>query len=295
MSEYRTYGGWHARAVTGRRMSSHRAGMFATGASRPEAAGSLPRAMILVRAIARAGRRGATLADLAAQTGLPRPTIHRVLDVLERNEWVERDPVSKAFFLGQELLCLGYGAALRHPVERIAAPILARLARDTGQTIYLSVRSGYDAVCIARHEGVAPVQTVAQYVGARLPLGHGAGSLALLAALSPDEAEEVIAFNLPRYRAANPGFDEHVFRGTLADTRERGFASHHGLHVRGLSGLGVAVGAPPQPLAAISTAFVTDWLNEDDQRQLAAHIRDAAGELARRLGLERQQPEKRNA
>ena len=251
---------------------------------RAESVGSLPRAMVLVRAIARAGRQGATMAELVARTGLPRPTVHRVLDVLQQNDWVERDLASKAFFLGRELMCLGYGAALRHPVERAAAPILTRLAQDTGQVIYLSVRSGFDAVCVARHEGAAPVQTVAQYVGARLPLGHGAGSLAFLAALPSGEAEEVIAFNLPRYRAANPAFDEAVFRRALAETRERGFARHHGLHVRGLSGIGVAFGAP-HPLAAVSTAFVTDWLGEAEQHGLATRIRDAARTLAQALDM----------
>lgn len=250
-----------------------------------EPAGSLPRAMVLIRAIARAGRRGATVSRIVAATDLPRPTVHRVLDVLEQQDWVERDPKTKAYFLGRELMCLGICASQRHPVEAVAGPILAMLAEETRQTIYLSVRSGFDAVCVARHEGAAPVQTVAQYVGARFPLGHGAGSLALLAALPLHEAEVVIAHNLARYRPVNPRFDEAAFRAALDEARALGFARHHGLHVRGLSGIGIAVGGGERPVAAISSAFVTEWLCEEDQHGLATCMHRAARALARALGL----------
>jgi DNA-binding IclR family transcriptional regulator len=213
-----------------------------------------------------------------------------VIEVLENQGWVERDQRSKAFFLGRELMCLGYAAAQRHPIERIAEPHLARLAQETRQTIYLSVRSGFDAVCMARQEGGSPVQTVAQYVGARLPLGHGAGSLAFLAALPPEDAEEVITHNLSRYRKLNPAFEEAAFRRALDRARALGYARHHGLHVRGLSGIGIALGGDA-PVAAISSAFVTDWLSEADQQCLANAMQDTARALARALGLTQERKE----
>ena len=57
-------------------------------------AGSLHRARLLVTTIARGSRRGSLLTELVARTGLPRPTIHRVLDMLIDMGWVERDPVT---------------------------------------------------------------------------------------------------------------------------------------------------------------------------------------------------------
>lgn len=81
-----------------------------------DAAGSLNRAALLVRAIARGGAEGAGLADLVAATQLPRPTVHRVLDMLGEIGWVERDAVSRRFFLWQQIHALCIVAAARHPI-----------------------------------------------------------------------------------------------------------------------------------------------------------------------------------
>jgi DNA-binding IclR family transcriptional regulator len=54
------------------------------------------------------------------------------------------------------------------------------------------VRSGYDAVCIARVQGTYPIQTPAVPIGSRQPLGVNSGGLALLSALSEREVEEII-------------------------------------------------------------------------------------------------------
>ncbi|MDP3578036.1 helix-turn-helix domain-containing protein, partial [Methyloversatilis sp.] len=77
-----------------------------TAAPRGEAdeapAGSLHSARLLVTTIARGSRRGRLMIELVARTGLPRPTIHRVLDTLIDMGWVERDPVTLRFNLGRD-------------------------------------------------------------------------------------------------------------------------------------------------------------------------------------------------
>lgn len=254
-----------------------------------DAAGSLNRAALLVRAIARGGAEGAGLADLVAATQLPRPTVHRVLDMLGEIGWVERDAVSRRFFLGQQIHALGIVAAARHPIERAAAAELAGLVEDIGQTVYLSIRSGLDAVCAARQESSARIQTLVLKVGSQVPIGRGAGSMALLAALPPQEAETIVAANLGRYRAEHADFDEPVFRAALEEARGRGFASHDSLFTRGISGIGVAVRDPSgYPLAAVSTAFVGDWLGPGDREHFVRRLNEAAERISARFTAVRQ-------
>jgi DNA-binding IclR family transcriptional regulator len=252
--------------------------------------GSLHRAVQLVRAVARGRAAGASLKDLVGATGLPRPTIHRVTQMLIDVGWLERDRENRRFFLGREVHSLGLVAALRHPIERIAAAELARLAHETGQTIYMLTRAGDDSVCVARHESTARIQTLVLQVGTREPLGIGAGSMALLAALPQDDAEQAIMRNMARYRR-NERFDEPSFRRALSEARTRGFASHDGLFIRGVSGIGVAVrDESGYPLAAISTAFVTDWLDTSQREQLARRIEAGAGMIAAALISQRATP-----
>lgn len=272
----------------------HSSGIFADEAGRPVAGraqagapvrggdpvGSLNRAVQLMRAVARGRAAGASLKDIVSATGLPRPTIHRVTQMLIDVGWLERDRDSRQFFLGREIHGLGLVAALRHPIERLAAAELARLAHETGQTIYMVTRAGDDTVCVARHESTARIQTLVLQVGSREPLGIGAGSMALLAALPAADAEQAIARNLPRYRR-DERFDEAGFRRALGDARTRGFASHDGLFIRGVSGIGVAVRDESfYPLAAISTAFVTDWLDAGQRESLARRIEASARAIA---------------
>lgn len=248
-----------------------------------DGAGSFARSQILLRAIACAGTKGTGLRDLVAATELPRPTIHRVLAMLEAAGWIERDATSRHFFLGPELVALGVSAAARHPISRVAAVPLARLATDIAQPVYLVVRSGQDSVCVARDDSGRRIQTLVLQVGSREPLGIGAGSMALLAALPEQDMAAFVAANRSRYKQ-RPGFNEASFQSELTNARARGFAAHDDLFTPGVSGIGVAVtDATGYPLAGVSTAFIGAWLAPDERARIADRMGEAAREIAARL------------
>lgn len=243
-------------------------------------AGSLLRAASLLKAIAAGGHIGISLAEVARHTKLPRPTVYRVSQMLETLGWIERDPSTKRLFLGKELALLGLSAQMRHPSEGIARPLLAALAREIGQTVYLTMRSGLESVCVARCESETQIRTLVLEVGSRQPLGVGAGSMAILATLPDDEMERIIAANRERYRERGP-FQETAFRAYLAQARRSAFAAHEGLFTRGVSGIGVAVrDASGYPIAAVSIAFVADWLDEAQYEHCVRRIQSTADEIA---------------
>lgn len=266
------------RAAADRGPAAHRP----SEAAGDEATGSLARAVQIVRTIAGRGPDGVSMAELVRSSGLPRSTLHRVSQMLVDAEWLERDEAGR-FFLGRELHAIGLAAAMHHPIERLAAPCLLDLKREVGQTIYLSVVAGDDAVCVARYESSLPVQMLVLNVGSRQPLGLGAGGMALLAALPEATIRRVIEVNRPRYMERG-AFDEAAFRVAIASARQAGFAMHDGLFTHGISGLGVAVkDAAGYPLAAISTAFVSQWLDARDREKCVRAMRNAAQEIAREL------------
>jgi DNA-binding IclR family transcriptional regulator len=248
------------------------------------AAGSLPRAITLMRSIAGAGTAGASLVDLVARTTVPRPTIYRVLEVLLEAGWVERDPLTHRFHLGAEIVPLGMVAAQRHPIARLAATELARVASEIEHPVYLSVRSGFDTVCVAREESASYLQTFLLRVGSRVPFGSGSGGMAILAALPEAETEEVILHNLPRYKAERPHFNEALFREALKKARQRGYTFNLGVFTPAVGGIGAAIfDNSNHPIAAISTAFVMEWIDETQCQRSAASLCAAAGRIAHRL------------
>src|SRR5215208_7421692 len=144
---------------------------------------SRERALMLMREIAAHNRTGTRLLDLASRTGLQRPTVHRMLKCLTLENMVQQDPESHRYFLGPMVFELGLTAAPRFNLREICNPAMNRIAEATGDTVFLTQRSGLDAVCVDRHEGTFPIKTFTLEIGMRRPLGVGTGSLAILSAL----------------------------------------------------------------------------------------------------------------
>ena len=160
---------------------------------------SIERAAAVLRALAANGGNGNRLTDVARAVGLSKATTSRILGALVSEGFVEQDSESGLYFVGFTLFSIGNAAAERFGLASAAQPALKRLAERTGDTVYLSIRSGEEAVCIDRVEGAFPIKTLTLNVGDRRPLGVGAGSLALLA-FGPDSAVDTsISANAMRY------------------------------------------------------------------------------------------------
>lgn len=119
-----------------------------------------------------------TLADLAAATGLPRATAHRLAVALEAHALVGRDAGGR-FVLGARLRALGLAAAdgRRSLAEAAAAP-LAALRSATGESAQLYVRHGDLRVCVVSLESPHSLRTIVP-VGAALPMDLGSAGRVL--------------------------------------------------------------------------------------------------------------------
>ena len=109
------------------------------------------------------------LNDLAAATGLPRATAHRLAVALEVHGFVERDAVGR-FLLG--------GRASGRSIARVARPALEDLREDTGESVQLYVPRGDVRVCVVSLESPHSLRTIVP-VGASLPMDVGSAAKAL--------------------------------------------------------------------------------------------------------------------
>src|SRR5437899_1855325 len=166
----------------------------------PAATGGVPRVFSVIRALAEAQADGARVTQVARHVGLTQATTHRLLQSLIGEGMVEQDERTKLYRLSIDFFALAAKAGNPGNLRVLCRPVLLRLCASLGDSIFLLVRSGFEAVCLDRSEGPFPIRSFTGDVGGRVALGVGQGALAILAFLPQEEREEVIRFNLARVR-----------------------------------------------------------------------------------------------
>ena len=226
---------------------------------------------------------GTRLKDVVAACDLNKATAHRILAALVADGFMRVAPGSNLYELGREALIIGWAARARQDLRELAQRSLARLCRATGDTVFLSVRSGSDAVCVDRHVGDFPIKTLTLEVGSRRPLGVGSGSLALLSFLPEDEIEDgldAVAGRLGPYPLLSPA----RIRDLTRETRSQGYAFNDERVIVGMSALGVPVfGGDTRPAAALSVAAITSRMGEDRRSEIVSLLRREAEALGENL------------
>src|SRR5262245_12749932 len=243
---------------------------------------TIGRAVALLKLVATSGGGGLSLAEIAERSGLHRATAHRLLGVLAAERLIAQDG-EHCYRAGVELWMLGEAAARRFGLSDAGRHAIERVARETEDTAYLTIRSGFAAVCVGRAEGAFPIRTLSLSVGDRRPLGIGSGSLALLAWLEPAEREQALAAAATELEPY-PRFTPPILRRQVEETRRRGYSFVGGTILPGMSAVGVPVlDGGGQVLAALSVAAIDARLAEPRRTQVVAILKAQARALAASL------------
>ncbi|MCA0242334.1 MAG: IclR family transcriptional regulator [Proteobacteria bacterium] len=220
------------------------------------------RAAAMLRAIAKAGALGDTLAGIARSTALPRPTVHRMLKCLQDEGLVERLPGDKCYRMGPLVHELGLTPASSAMDVARWRPVVEAVARRTGVTAYLMRRSGVEAVCLVKADGRAVIRFVPVEVGQRRLLGVGAGATALLSALDAGPREDVIRAVVPGLQR-HPRLDAESLRAAVKLVQRTGVAISQGTVVEDGFGMGVVIpAAAGTPRLALSIAAHASTVTE---------------------------------
>jgi len=238
-------------------------------AQRQTAVGTLDRAVAILDTVERGVHR---LGQIAEATGLSHPTAHRLVHALEGHGFLARYP-GLGYRLGPRLLRLASEAMRELPLRDVAHPILEQLAKVTGETAQLYVRSGDARVCIDAVESANELRTIVG-IGAALPLHAGSAAKVFLA-FSPADPASFIR------KAADPG----RFGREVALARVRGWASSAGERQPGVGSVSAPIlGAYDILLGVISVSGPSSRMGRSAARVYAPAVVDAAERIERALG-----------
>jgi len=246
-------------------------------------AGSLKRGVVLLKLLATAGARGLALTELATKAHLPHPTVHRLLGQLGAERLTLHNPETRRYRMGPLAFELGVASSTMYDIRDLCEPSMAALASSTEDTVYLVVRSGFDAVCMHRLEGTFPIRTLVLEVGSRRPLGVGAGGLAILAAIAEEDRQDIIERVTPNLSAFG-SLTADALAQACTQTRESGAAVIQNRVSLGVTAVGVHFcDSMNQAIGALSVAALTQRMTTSRIRRIAQELRAARLEVEKLL------------
>lgn len=245
----------------------------------PQGAQGTVRIAALLRIVAAHNAAGMKIAEVANLAKLEQPTAHRIITALDSVGFLSRNPETRRYHLGPLLFELFTTAFPHFNIHEISLPEMRKLADVLGDSVLLTVRSGFDGVCLERQEGSYPIRTCTVDVGRKRPLGIGAGSQVLLAALSINEVENILEQNRDRYAAANTTVE--AVRDRITQIREQGYAYQEVLNFPEIKTMAVAViGRTGHPLAGLSVTAIARRIPDERAPEILNLLTAAAGRIA---------------
>ena len=228
---------------------------------------------------------GMSLSNLAHALDVPQGSMHRLLGVLEAEEFVSRSPSNRRFFLGPAARQLNDENTRHHALLVPAHPVLAEAAAKCGETVFLTELIGDRAVCVSLVESTHALRMFVR-IGQEMPLHAAASARTLLADMPPEQARRLLtARDLPAYTAGTVT-DTDELMNMLTLIRARGYDVCDDELDRGVWAISAPVRASTGRVAAsVTLAGPSHRVTEPHHRdRYRAIVFDAARALAEDLG-----------
>lgn len=220
---------------------------------------SVRRALQLMRLLAQHEAAGLSLQQITALSGLERSTAHRLVSCLVDENFAHKHSDSRRYHLGIDAMQIGFATMHRVPIDDALKPLIKRLCRLSGDTVFLVVQQGDYALCLSREHGDFPVRIFTIDAGEKRLLGIGAGGLALLSNYDEPDIGALHARHQADYEQA--GLTLPALLQKVAVTREKGFSEIVEGITPGISGVGYAFSISRITRVAISFGAISQRLD----------------------------------
>ena len=186
----------------------------------PEYLEALARGLRIIQIFGR-DHRQLSLSDIAKLVDLPRASVRRTLHTLIHLGFAETD--GRMFRLTPRVLTLAGAYLLSNPISTILQPALERLSADINEACSAAVRDGDDVVMIA-HASPPRVLQLAAQVGLRLPSVSSSLGRILLASLTDEQLDAMLARVEVKQLTPHTILDKSELRRRILKARSDGYS-----------------------------------------------------------------------
>lgn len=240
-----------------------------------------------------------TLQGLVDETGLPKPTLHRMLHQLESARLLQRERDGRSYGTGARLRQLAENLLLNDTAHSARRAVLRRLKDEIGESCNITTLSGGDVLYLDRVETAAPLRFYL-HPGSRVPAHCSASGKLFLAQMTPAQRARVLGAGPMQRYTPNTITDPEALGRELEKVRRDGYALDDEEFLPGLvcvavlvpaadggrSNMGLAVQAPIMRLTAAQAVELLPVLRRaalglvdpDEQPAKGAHTRRRQGD-----------------
>ena len=241
---------------------------------------SLERALDLMETLERL-RAPAGVRALEETTRIPKATAQRLLDVLEKRGYTQKDRGRYSLAVGVVRLARGFLAA--DSLASVALPVLQQLTALSGETCGLYIRQGFDRILVQRVESPHPLRHHTP-IGERLPLHIGASGHVLCAGMPDDLLHQYLETLGPIRLASGHELGKKELLARILQVRLQGYAIRFDERFAGVCSVAAPViHRDKGVVAAINIAGPSSRLSADTLEQLSLELISAAGRISESL------------
>lgn len=224
-----------------------------------------------------------TLQGLAEATGLPKPTLHRMLQQLEAAGLLQREGDGRHWGTGSRLRRLAENLLLNSSLHAARHQVLRRLVDEVGESCNITAMSGGEVLYLDRVETAAPLRFYLQ-PGSRVPVHCSASGKVFLSQMTPAQRQRLLGATPLEACTPRTTTDLGALEQELRRVRTEGCGFDHEEFLPGLTCAAVPVpAAEPKGRSSLCIALQgpTMRLNRDKLQALLPALRAAAQALTR--------------
>ena len=249
-----------------------------------DGAGSLPRAARILSHLA--GHRGnLSIREMSEQLGIPKTTLHRVLQSLVVLDLLEMQG-DGLYTWGPELRRISGAVLQSRELNRLALPVLQEITQRFNETTLLSVYDPktFGLIFVEQAPGSQPIR-YHPTMNIPRPINAGASGRSVMAFLPPKEIERIIAAGL-RSMTDHTVVDPKKLRAVLKTVHEKGYAISRGERTLGAVGIGCPIlNADGFAIGGIMMTIPQYRFRRGIEKPVVAALKDGAARIARQIGF----------
>jgi IclR family transcriptional regulator, acetate operon repressor len=246
-----------------------------------ESASAALRALTVLEILSDADK-ALSLAEVAPLAKLPKPTVFRILSLLEESGFVAREPQSKRYSLGPRSQHMASNAVVHSPNFAIRRAIIEELVEETGETCNITIPNGHTIMVLERVEAQWPLR-VHLSAGSLLPLYASASGKLFLGGMAKRARDRYLDL-VPRIPyTANTLIDRGRLEQEILTARKNGYSVESQEYLTGINSLAVPVVAGTKVLAAVGVQAPEVRMNLLQAREFLPSLQRAALAIAATL------------